>query len=679
MAEYKTFNQLPETTPDEIERKAKAYKKFIDGKGFIFLKAMADTQVAQFFIPKTEANKDYLMTDADFRLILSGYKGWQDRKVAKATAIALEQRFFHWFIEFPEVFDEGGFDCDLGNPPFLGGQKISTALGNATLNCIHYVYPPTSGTCDLVAYFFRRAFSLIKTHGFISLISTKTISQGDTRLGGLEKILFDGGRINHAIRSIKWPGEAAVKVSLVTIYKGMWSRSIFLEGKEVHVITAYLDDAKTKGNPYALNQNENKSFIGSYVLGLGYVLETSVAFALIDKNQKNKMVLFPYLNGDDLNNNIDQKPSRWVINFFSWPLKRYDDEEWGALTAKEKEKILTRIKENKVVPFAPPKYEGYVASDFPDCLNILEELVKPERQRWKKDARGIEIEGKYALREPLPEFWWIYGEKRPALYKAIASLDKVSVHTRVTKTHAFVFVPNGWVYSEAIVVFKDDRFSLMQSSIHEYWAWNYSSSMKGDRRYSASDAFETFPFPQDASSNQNQKLEQIGNKYYEYRQQLMLGIQLGLTKTYNLFHCNAITTQSITDKDKLVMALRKHLDKTTNTISFDEATKGILKLRELHIQIDYAVLTAYGWNDIELRHDFYEVDYLPENDRVRFTIHPDARREVLKRLLELNHKIHEEEVKAGLWDKKRTSGKKSRSDEVSEPEVGYGGLFNQEG
>lgn len=46
---------------------------------------------------------------------------------------------------------------------------------------------------------------------------------------------------------------------------------------------------------------------------------------------------------------------------------------------------------------------------------------------------------------------------------------------------------------------------------------------------------------------------------------------------------------------------------------------------------------------MHLRHDFYEVDYLPEDNRVRFTIHPDARREVLKRLLGLNHKIHEEE------------------------------------
>jgi hypothetical protein len=52
------------------------------------------------------------------------------------------------------------------------------------------------------------------------------------------------------------------------------------------------------------------------------------------------------------------------------------------------------------------------------------------------------------------------------------------------------------------------------------------------------------------------------------------------------------------------------------------------------------------------------VDYLPENDRIRYTIHPDARKEVLKRLLELNHQIHAEEVAAGLWEKK--AGKKKK-------------------
>jgi hypothetical protein len=146
-------------------------------------------------------------------------------------------------------------------------------------------------------------------------------------------------------------------------------------------------------------------------------------------------------------------------------------------------------------------------------------------------------------------------------------------------------------------------------------------------------------------------------------------MQLGLTKTYNLFHSNAITAPSINGNDKQVASLQKHLDpakggtgKTANTISFDEAIKDILKLRELQVQMDEAVLDAYGWNDIELKHDFYEVDYLPENDRVRFTIHPDARKEVLKRLLELNHKIHEEEVAAGLFDKKPAAKPKKKKD-----------------
>jgi hypothetical protein len=83
----------------------------------------------------------------------------------------------------------------------------------------------------------------------------------------------------------------------------------------------------------------------------------------------------------------------------------------------------------------------------------------------------------------------------------------------------------------------------------------------------------------------------------------------------------------------------------------------MLHLRELHKQMDETVLKAYGWEYINLAHDFYKVDYLPENDRVRYTISPDARKEVLKRLLKLNHEIHEQEVKAGLHARKNQKEK----------------------
>jgi len=663
MSDYKSFNSLPENTPEEIEIKAKNYKKFIEGKGFTFLKAMADTQIAQFFIPKVPENKDLLMTDGDFRQILSGYKGWQDRKVAKAIAIASENRFFHWFLEFPEVFassdiaseekqSKGGFDCILGNPPFLGGQKLTGNFGDNYLECIKYEFSPI-GAVDLVTYFFRRIFNVIKYQGFQSLISTNTIAQGKVREYGLDVITKNGGTINHAIKSIRWPGVAAVDVSLVTIIKQIWKGKFILAGKEVKTITPYLDDAETLGNPFPLKQNEGKSYQGSIVLGKGFVLETNAADSLIKKDQKNKDILFPYLSGEDLNNNPDQSPSRWVINFFDW--------------------------------------EETKAIQYKDCYEIIERLVKPERQRWAKDKKGNDIIGEFALRKPLPDKWWIYGEKRPALYRAIANKERVIVNSIVSKYCLFVYEPTNIVFSHRTAVFPIENFKtpFLFSSLHNEWTWKITSTLGGTTiNYSTSDVLLTFPFPYNLTKKHEPHFENIGEQYHEYRKQLMLQMQLGLTKTYNAFHAKEVQQGIITaamqamDKKaiekqygKEVWNLWNHLQKTEGTCNIEEAFEGIVKLRELHVQMDNAVLEAYGWQDVQLKHDFYEVDYLPENDRVRYTIHPDARKEILKRLLELNHKIHEEEVAAGLWEKKKTVAKKTKPNEVNEPAPGYGDLF----
>jgi uncharacterized protein (DUF433 family) len=611
MAEYRTFNQLPEHTPIEIAAKARAYRKFLDGKGYNFLKVMADTQVAQFFIPKTTVNKDHLITDSDYLTILKGYGGWQNQQTAYAAVIAQEKRFFHWFLEFPEIFQNDGFDCILGNPPFLGGQKLSGSFGDNFLECIKYQYAPI-GAVDLVTYFFRRNFTLIKQAGFLSLISTNTIAQGSAREDGLDVIVKQGGTINHAVKNMKWPGIAAVVVSLVTITKQTWKGKSILDGKEVKTISPYLDDASTLGNPFPLKENEGKSFQGCIVLGKGFILEKKEAEALIAKNSMNKDVLFPYLNGDDLNNIPNQIPSRWVINFFDWTEEK--------------------------------------ARQYPDCFEIIERLVKPERLKMKGD-RGA-------------EYWWQFLRIRNELYRTIAGIEKVLVITRVTKTHGITFIKSSTVFSDATIVFSLKSLSVLQSNIHEHWSWNYSSSMKGDRRYAPTDCFETFPFPQNLTIQQTLILEQLGENYHEHRRQLMLKMQLGLTKTYNAFHAKeirpGITNSALQNQDKKaiekhygkeVWNLWNHLQKNEGTCSVEEAIAGIIQLRELHVQMDNAVLEAYGWADMKLRHDFYEVDYLPENDRIRYTVHPDARKEILKRLLELNHQYYEEEIKRGLHKK----------------------------
>ncbi len=423
MAEYKTFNQLPETTPQEIEHKAKAYQKFIDGKGFTFLKGMADTQVAQFFIPKTEANKQTLITDADYRLILSGYNGWQDRKVATATALAHEKRFFHWFIEFPEVFSEGGFDCILGNPPFLGGQKLSGSFGDPYLKYIKYQFSPI-GAVDLVTYFFRRIFTIIKQGGFQSLISTNTIAQGKAREEGLDIIVLQGGIINHAIKSMKWPSVASVEVSLITITKQQWKGKYFLTGKEVRTITPYLDDAEITFNPIPLIANANKSFQGSTVLGKGFILSKEEAKLILASDSKYNEVVIPYLIGDDINNTPNQSPERFVINFFDWDEKK--------------------------------------ARQYPHVFTIVEERVKPERQLVNREARK--------------KYWWRFGDRAVNLYNNIASNTFVFVVCRVTKYLCFSRVPANYVYDIGTnVILFDDYcyFSILQSTIHECWARKY--------------------------------------------------------------------------------------------------------------------------------------------------------------------------------------------------------------
>jgi len=617
---FSEFMDMPEDKPEEIAAKAEAYKKLTKGKGWYRLKQLADLQVAQFFIPKTIENKELLTTDAKYRTYLNSGAQIQDR--GAAIAKAAEKHFFHWFLEFPEVFNQGGFDCILGNPPFLGGQKITGTYGNDFAEFIRHNYAPI-GSVDLVTYFFRRIFEIIKEGGFQSLISTNTIAQGSAREGGLEIITEKNGVINHAVRSMRWPGLAAVEVSLVTIFKGVWTSSFTLNSKIVNQINSYLDDEIFIGNPFKLSQNENLSFQGSIPLGMGFVLDKDEAKKIINQDSKYNEVIFDYLNGSDLNNQPDLKATRSIINFFDWS-------------------------EDK-------------AKDYPICYEILYNKVKPERQRWKKDKNGNELVGVYKLREPMPTKWWIYCEKRPTLYKTISGLDNCLVVARTSKTVGFALVNTTQVLNANLTIIANSdyqHFTQLQSSIHNIWAWKYTTKLKSDLIYQPADIYETFPFIRNESPSFS--LRKIGQMYYSFREAVLLKLKLGLTKTYNQFH-NKELVQKIdpfSSKEfqkkygKETWNLYNHLEvKKAGNISYDEAAPLIYKLRELHKEMDEAVLEAYGWHKdterwgkaINLRHDFYEVDYLPENDRIRYTIHPEARKEVLKRLLLLNHEMHEAE------------------------------------
>ena len=182
---------------------------------------------------------------------------------------------FHWEIEFPEVFDREnpGFDAFVGNPPFAGGRNLSASEGTRYSQWLRELHPLSSGGADLAAHFFRRAFDLLRDNGTFGLIATNTIAQGDTRSTGLRRICQGGGEIYRAFTRYKWPGQAAVVVSIVHVLKGDFLRSKLLDGRPVEDITAFLFHTGGHDDPLRLEANEDQSFQGSIVLGMGFTFD----------------------------------------------------------------------------------------------------------------------------------------------------------------------------------------------------------------------------------------------------------------------------------------------------------------------------------------------------------------------------------------------------------------------
>lgn len=481
---------------------------------------------------------------------------------------------FHWQVELPEVFDRGrpGFDAIVGNPPFGGKNTIASANPGHYLDWLKELHAESHGNADLVAHFYRSSFNLLRKDGVFGLIATNTIGQGDTRSTGLRWICTHGGEIYNAHKRYKWPGRAQVVVSVVHVVNGAWSHKRLLDGHPVDTITAYLFHAGSSEDPAHLAANAGKSFVGTYVLGMGFTFDDTDTKGiatpltemrrLVKSDPQNEKVIFPYIGGEEVNESPTQKHHRYVINFG----ERSEDE---------------------------------CRSRWPRLMAIVEEKVKPQRLADNRASYR--------------RYWWQYAEKRSELQTAIADFKRVMVIPRLSQPGGFAFLPAGMVYSEQLVVFPFATyaaFCALQSRPHEVWARFFSSSLEDRLRYAPSDCFDTFPFP--AGWTSDQTFEVAGRAYYEHRAALMSKNNEGMTKTYNRFH------------------------------DLYERDPDVERLRELHAEMDRAMLHAYGWDDIPTECQFlldYEIDEEEWGNKRRPYRYrwPDAvRDEVLARLVALN-------------------------------------------
>ena len=427
-----------------------------------------------------------------------------ERIAAEARRFRAAQgwRPFHWEVEFPEVFtrENPGFDAIAGNPPFLGGTVISTDFGMPYFRWLISEYSRAGHLCDLAAYFFRRSFELLRSGAAFGLCTTNSISQGDTREGGLGEILRHSGVISSAIKRMKWPGTAAVVISVVHVGKDINISSPRLNGKTVKRISAYLVNGQVDASPHAIRKNPYFS-LGSKIYGQGFLFadDDSKTSSLSEMNSVIERFpdmadrILPYVGGEDINNDVIPTATRYAINLSD--LASSEDLE----------------------PYAPLR-------------DIVARLVKPERLKLGNNPNNI----------PLRKRWWAYQAHRPRLYKELASAKIAMCNSQVSKHLAFGIYPKNYMFAHTACVYPADGYGLFassQSRIHETWARFFSSSMKDDLRYTPSDCFETFPFPPGYETNPS--VETAGSTYHAHREALMVAANEGMTKTYNRFHDSA--------------------------------------------------------------------------------------------------------------------------------------------
>lgn len=468
----------------------------------------------------------------------------------------------HWAIDAPDVVVERwGFDAIIGNPPFLGGKKLTGAMGTDIRDWfVHVIANGQRGSADLVAYFFLRAMGLLNSTGALGLIATNTVAQGDTREVGLDAMTRAGFTITRAIQSRPWPA-ASANLEFAAVWGTLrpvdGSVGRVLNDIDVRQISTLLEPVgRVAGAPARLDENAGVAFLGCVVLGMGFVLNPEQARSWIGIDPRNEEVLFPYLTGEDLNSRPDVSAPRWVIDFndrSEADARRYE------------------------LPFA-----------------WVDTHVRPERQRRRPD-------GSFVMRKPLPERYWQYGDKRPAMRRAISNLNEVIMLAQVSNTLQPVRVPTGQVPSHKIIVFASQDYALqalLSSSIHYMWARRYSSSMRTDLSYSPTDVFLTWARPPSTD-----RLNTNGATLDTERRAIMLRRGLGLTGLYNLV--NDLQIKGDPDVDRM---------------------------REIHVELDEATMAAYGWDDVPLDHGFHTYRQME-----RWTVSPAARVEILDRLLELNH------------------------------------------
>jgi hypothetical protein len=454
------------------------------------------------------------------------------------------------------------FDACIGNPPYMGAKVLKQEHKPAYINQIRELFPEIPGNADYCVYWFRKAHDLMRPNTRIGFVGTNTIRQNYSRIGGLDHIVDNYGHIFEAVSSMPWSGEAKVHVSIVCWTKGdppsqparLWIKQ-GQEMIEVHHINSSLSyktdvrDAKE----LRVNKEPKKVFQGQTPGHDGFVISPEKAHELVKSDLFSRDVIFPYLIGDDLLGNLRSQPSRYIIDFG--------------------EQDLVNARTYKAA------YQHIEKTVLEDRQQKAQEQEKTNKLLLKQNPEAaINQDHIHALNQ-----WWLHFRGRSEFKDHLQKLSRCIVCSRVTKRPIFEFVFPKIVIGDSLqaFTFEDDySFGILQSNLHWEWFTEKGSTLTERYRYTPHSIFDTFPWPQNPTPAQVKAVADAAQSLLAYRYDLIQKSERGTTLR------DLYTSLELPGKNRL---------------------------KDLHIQLDQAVITAYGF---------------------------DPKADLLKQLLELNHQIY---------------------------------------
>ena len=355
-------------------------------------------------------------------------------------------------------------DVVVGNPPFLGGGFLRSALGNDYAEALFKLYGDRlPNFSDLCCYWFEKGRAAIESGRAkrVGLLATQAIRGGANRRV-LQRIK-ETGDIFYAQADRKWIQDGvAVRVSMVGFDDGSETRRLLNEEKDdaaehalararpVEDINANLTSQVDVAKARRLKENLGISFMGPSPKA-PFDIDTGLAHRMLaapnPHGQPNADVVRPVASGVDL---VQRPRGKWTIDF-------------GMMSLEE-------------------------AALYEMPFEYVKKHVLPVRRRNRRRA--------YAER------WWIYAEPRPGMRRALTGLARFVVTPELSKHRSFVWVEPPTLCNQQTLVFaRDDDyfFGVLHSRAHQVWARATGTQLREAEsgfRYTPTTCFETFPFPQ---------------------------------------------------------------------------------------------------------------------------------------------------------------------------------------